>query len=90
MSDKEETLLEFPCPFALKVMVLAEAGVKDAMLDIVNEHIEGEVSRKDTSERPSRTGKYTALTITFTATSKAQLDDIYMAMSKHDKVRMAL
>lgn len=89
MSD-EETLMEFPCAFALKVMVVAESGINDVMLGLINEHLEEKVSASNLSERPSRTGKYKALTVTFTATSKAQLDNIYMGLSKHNKVRMAL
>ena len=86
----EETLMEFPCAFALKVMVVADAGINEVMLTLVNEHVEETLSAKEVTERPSRTGKYKSLTITFTATSKAQLDGIYMALSKHPKVRMAL
>ena len=90
MSDEKETLMEFPCAFALKVMVEAAPGVNADMLALIAKHVEEDLSESNISERPSSKGKYTALTITFTAHSKAQLDNIYMDLSKHDKVRMAL
>lgn len=82
--------MEFPCSFALKVMVLAELNVTQDIMQLVNQYIDKELQRNDVTERPSRTGKYKSLTITFVATSKQQLDDIYTALSKHEKVRMAL
>ncbi len=90
MTNESETLMEFPCAFALKVMVEATPGINEEMLKLIAKHVEEELDTSNISERPSSKGKYTALTITFTAKSKQQLDDIYMDLSKHDKVRMAL
>ena len=40
--------------------------------------------------RSSRGGKWVSVTVTIQATSRAQLDAIYQALSDHDKVVMAL
>lgn len=40
--------------------------------------------------RPSKGGKWIAVTVTIEATSKAQLDSIYRELSAHERVVMAL
>ena len=49
--------------------------------------------RSDTARierRPSSGGKYMGLTITITATSRAQLDDLYRAFTTHPLVKVVL
>ncbi len=85
----EETLLEFPCQFPIKAMGNNHANFENEVVMIVREHApdlgEGAVTSK-----PSRTGKYLAVTVTITATSKAQLDTIYRALNAHPDVKMML
>jgi len=89
LSDNEETLLEFPCEFSIKTMGKACPDFENEVTEIILKHIpdlyEGAVS-----SRPSKGGKWVAVTITITATSKAQLDAIYMDLSSFDKVVMSL
>ncbi|WP_345542208.1 YbeD family protein [Variovorax defluvii] len=40
--------------------------------------------------RPSSGGKYLGVTITVTATSREQLDDIYRALTAHPMVKVVL
>ena len=40
--------------------------------------------------RPSSGGKYVGVTITITATSREQLDDLYRALSGHPMVKIVL
>ena len=40
--------------------------------------------------RPSRNGKYQSVTVPLIATSRAQLDAIYQALSAHQRVVLAL
>ncbi len=85
----EELGMEFPCHFPLKVMGTNNDTFENDIVMIVRKHIpslgEGAVSSK-----PSKTGKYLALTITFTADSKAQLDDLYREINAHPDVKMTL
>ena len=85
----EETLLEFPCQFPIKVMGNNHANFENEIVMIVREHApdlgEGAVKSK-----PSRTGKYLAVTVTFTATSKMQIDTLYQALHTHPDVKMML
>jgi putative lipoic acid-binding regulatory protein len=40
--------------------------------------------------RPSKAGNYLGLTLTVTATSREQLDDLYRALSSHPMVKVVL
>jgi len=84
-----ETLLEFPCEFPIKAMGLACDELEIAVLEIVNRHVEdlGEGALK---MKPSRNGKYVAITVTINATSKDQLDAIYMELTACEHVSIAL
>ena len=42
------------------------------------------------AQRDSSGGKYISLTITITATSREQLDDLYRALSSHPMVKVVL
>jgi putative lipoic acid-binding regulatory protein len=85
----EETLLVFPCRFPIKMMVRAEVDLQALIDELVAPHTDA-LSADDVSMRPSKNGNYIAVTITITATSKAQLDTIYQAMTDHEHVLMSL
>ena len=40
--------------------------------------------------RPSKGGKYLSLTVTITATSREQLDELYRTLSTHPMVKIVL
>jgi len=40
--------------------------------------------------RPSRNGNYLGLTVTITAQSKTQLDNLYLALTRHPMVKVVL
>ena len=84
-----ETLLEFPCEFPIKVMGLSCDEFEIAVLEIVNRHVD-KLCEGALSMKPSKNGKYTAITITITADSKPQLDAIYIDLSACKHVSMAL
>ena len=69
-----DSLFEFPCQFPIKVM--GKTG---------QEFEEPAITR-----RASAKSNYTALTVTITATSRKQLDAIYMDLTASDLVIMAL
>ena len=88
MAD-QETLLEFPCEFPIKVMGETRDGFADTIVDVVRQHAP-DFDASHVEMRPSSTGKYLSLTCTVTATSKAQLDDLYRALSSHPMVKVVL
>lgn len=85
MQDNE--LLQFPARFPLKVMGRDEDDFETLVVEIVNRHVEGEL---DVKTRPSRDGNFIAVTVTFEAHSKDQLDALYRELTGHDRVLMAL
>ncbi len=85
----EETLLEFPCLFPLKVMGLNQPTFEQYVVEIVRIHA-GSAAISKVNTRPSRNGRYIAVTVNFTATSKPQLDDIYRTLSASEQVLFLL
>ena len=85
----KSSLLEFPCRFPIKAMGRAEPGFDSLVVEIVRRHAP-DLHEGAVISRPSKAGKWVSVTVTIEATSKAQLDAIYQALSDHDKVVMAL
>jgi putative lipoic acid-binding regulatory protein len=85
----EETLLEFPCDFPLKVMGAAQDGFAQAVAAVVVRHAP-EFDPATMVMRPSKAGNYLSLTCTVRATSKAQLDALYLELTAHPLVKIVL
>lgn len=88
MSD-QDTLLEFPCAFPIKIMGRTEDGFANAMLEVVLRHAP-DFDSATLAMRTSSSNKYLSLTCTINATSKQQLDDLYREITAHPMVVMAL
>jgi putative lipoic acid-binding regulatory protein len=85
----EETLLEFPTDFPVKIMGERRDDFAQAMIELVLRHAPD--FRPETAEmRASSKGNYLSVTCTVRATSKAQLDALYQEISAHPWVKMAL
>jgi uncharacterized protein len=85
----EETLLEFPCAFPIKVMGAATDEFRSLALGIIARHF-GQPAEGSIEERPSSGGKYLGITITVRAESKAQLDAAYTDLTSCRQVLVAL
>lgn len=89
MAEQQETLIEFPCAFPLKIMGKAEDALAQAVLEIVARHAPG-FDAATMEMRASSGGKYVSLTCTVQATSKPQLDALYMELTAHPLVKVVL
>ncbi len=87
MSDA--TALEFPCEFPIKMMGRESAEFRATARGIVEKHV-GAVADEAVQASLSRNGRFVSVTVTITATSKQQLDDIYQDVTDHEDVLMAL
>jgi putative lipoic acid-binding regulatory protein len=88
MAD-EETLIEFPCDFPIKVMGETRDDFAETIIAVVRIHLpDFDASRVEI--RGSSGGRYTSLTCIVYVTSKPQLDDIYRALTAHPMVRVVL
>jgi uncharacterized protein len=85
----EETLLEFPCDFPVKIMGAASEGFAQAVLDVVLRHAP-DFDAATMEMRPSKAGNYLSLTCVVRATSKSQLDALYGELSAHALVKVVL
>ena len=85
----EETLLEFPCDFPIKIMGRSAGDFVAQALALVESHA-GPVPGERVSQRESRDGNFLALTVVIRAQSKDQLDALYAELSAHELVLMAL
>lgn len=87
--SQQDTLLEFPCEFPLKIMGPTRPDFAEAICAVVAEHAPGfDAGRMEM--RASSGGNYISLTCTVTAISKQQLDDLYRALSAHPMVKVVL
>ncbi len=87
--EQPETLLKFPCDFPIKVVGQQSDDFEIAVLSIIRKHLP-DFSENAYQSRPSKQGKYLALTITVHVTSKEQLDNIYRDLSSSPHILMAL
>jgi len=87
--DEQETLFKFPCEFPIKAMGKAGDELEIAVLEIINRHVE-DLAEGAVKFNQSRNGKFTSITITFTAHSKDHLDKIYIDLTACDHVLYCL
>ncbi len=87
--SEQESLLEFPCQFAIKAMGKSRDDFDAIVVEIVRRHV-GDIREGAVTSRPSKAGTYTAVTVVIEATSREQLDAIYQGLTDHPDVLMAL
>ncbi|HEY3431571.1 MAG TPA: DUF493 domain-containing protein [Rhodocyclaceae bacterium] len=85
----DETLLEFPCDFPLKIMGATRDGFAQVVVEVVLKHAP-DFDAATVEMRPSKAGNYLSLTCTVRATSKPQLDALYMELTGHPWVKIVL
>jgi putative lipoic acid-binding regulatory protein len=89
MTDREDTLLEFPCDFPIKMMGRDRDSFRQAAIAVIEEHA-GKLSDDAISTSSSRKGNFISITVTISAQSQQQLDDIYQALTDHEEILVAL
>ena len=87
MSD--ESLLEFPCDFPIKIMGRESDEFHQLARQLVEKHT-GPLAEDAVASSLSRKGNFVSVTVTVNAQSQQQLDDIYRELTAHDDVLMAL
>lgn len=87
--DRRDSLIEYPSRFPIKVMGMHSDDFVSQMTAIARAHDPG-FDASTVELRPSSGGKYLGVTLTITATSRAQLDAIYRALTSHPLVRVVL
>jgi uncharacterized protein len=85
----EQSLIEYPSAFPIKVMGAQVEGFTEAIVAIAQQ-FDPTFDASTVESRPSKAGKYLGLTITITATSREQLDELYRTLSTHPLVKVVL
>lgn len=85
----EPSLIVYPSAFPIKVMGVNAPGFHDAIVQIARQFDPG-FDATGVEHRPSKAGNYLGLTITVTATSREQLDELYRTLSTHPMVKVVL
>jgi len=84
-----ESLIEYPSRFPIKVMGAKVEGFVEAITGLALRFDPG-FEPASVELRDSRAGNYLGITITVTATSREQLDALYVALSSHPLVKVVL
>ncbi len=86
---RKDSLIEYPSQFPIKVMGQKVDGFVHAVTEIAK-RFDPYFDASTIELRDSRAGNYLGVTITVTATSREQLDDLYRALSSHPMVKVVL
>ena len=85
----EQSLIEYPCRFPIKVMGANTEEFISAMLSLAA-CFEPGFDVNSVERRPSKAGNYMGLTLTLYVTSREQLDEMYRTLSTHPLVKYTL
>ncbi|MDN3542840.1 MAG: DUF493 family protein [Roseateles asaccharophilus] len=85
----EESLIEYPSRFPIKVMGAHVEGFIEAITRVALQ-FDPEFDAATIEQRPSKGGNYLGLTLTITATSREQLDELYRTLTTHPMVKVVL
>ncbi|WP_395701690.1 DUF493 family protein [Aquabacterium sp.] len=85
----EESLIVYPSAFPIKVMGAQVEGFVEAIAAVALQ-FDPDFDAATIERRPSSAGRYLGLTITITATSREQLDELYRTLSTHPMVKVVL
>ncbi len=86
---RRDSLIDYPCPFPIKVMGRKVEGFERAMVEIARRH-DPSFDVATLEIRPSKGGNYLGLTLTVLATSRPQLDALYQELTGHPLVNVVL
>jgi hypothetical protein len=84
-----DSLIDYPSDFPVKVIGHQHPEFVDTMVRLAQE-FDPEFGTHKLELRASKTDKYLGITLIVRATSRAQLDDLYLALTRHPMVKLAL
>ena len=86
---RKDSLIEYPSRFPIKVMGANVEGFVHAVTSVARQ-FDPTFDAATVELRDSKAGKYLGVTITVTATSREQLDELYRTLSSHPMVKVVL
>jgi hypothetical protein len=88
-SQRADSLIEYPSRFPIKVMGAKVEGFVHA-ITVIARQFDPTFDASTVELRESKAGNYLGVTITITATSREQLDELYRTLSTHPMVKVVL
>lgn len=85
----QESLIEYPSRFPIKVMGAKAEGFVHEVTQIAR-RFDPSFDAATVELRDSSKGNYLGITITVTATSREQLDELYRVLTAHPMVKVVL
>ena len=85
----DQSLIDYPSRFPIKVMGANVDGFVHAVTEVAR-RFDPTFDAATVEMRPSSGGKYLGVTVTITATSREQLDEMYRTLSTHPMVKIVL
>ena len=86
---RKDSLIEYPSKFPIKVMGAKVDGFVHAVTQIAQQ-FDPAFDAASVELRGSKAGNYLGVTVTVTATSREQLDDLYRALGAHPMVKVVI
>lgn len=87
--SEQESPLQFPCRFPIKIMGKEHPEFREHVIELISSHV-GAITESDIVTRPSSNGNFTGLTVTISAESREQLDNIYLSLTASKRVLFVL
>ena len=85
----DESPLQFPCDFPIKVMGVGDADFRALVIELVRRRAP-DLDEACVRVRDSRAGRYQSVTVMVNAHDRAQLDAIYQDLSGHPRIKLVL
>ena len=85
----EQSLIKYPSAFPIKVLGTKVEGFEAAIAHIAKQ-FDPTFDAATIAKKDSSGGNYLGLTITITATSREQLDELYRTLSTHPMVKWVM
>lgn len=87
--NEEDYILGFPCQMPVKAMGEHADDFHVLIVEIARKH-DPDLDETLIRVQESDSGKYLSVTLTVNAKSRAQMDGLYMELTAHERVVMAL
>lgn len=85
----EQSLIEYPCHFPIKVMGANVDGYVTALTHVARS-FDPTFDASTIELRPSKAGNYLGVTLSVYVTSREQLDELYRTLTTHPMVKVVL
>jgi uncharacterized protein len=85
----EQSLIEYPCRFPIKVMGANVDGYVAALTHVARS-FDPDFDDSTIEVRPSKAGNYLGVTLSVYVTSREQLDELYRTLTTHPMVKVVL